>query len=129
MDALSSLPVRTVLPAVRSALAGEGRAVLQAPPGAGKTTGVPLDLLGVPWMEGQRMILLEPRRLAARAAAHRMAHLLGERVGQTVGYRMRMDTRVGPETRIEVVARGAVPGVSRTRTPGILPRGRLPRSH
>ncbi len=81
-------------------------AVLQAPPGAGKSTGVPLALLDAPWLAGQRMLVLEPRRLAARAVANRMASLLGESVGETVGYRMRLDTQVGPRTRIEVVTEG-----------------------
>jgi ATP-dependent helicase HrpB len=80
--------------------------VLQAPPGAGKTTLVPLALRDEPWVAGQRIVMLEPRRLAARAAAHRMAFLLGESVGETVGYRVRMDSRVGPRTRIEVVTEG-----------------------
>lgn len=81
-------------------------AVLQAPPGAGKTTKVPLALLQAPWLAGRRIIVLEPRRLAARAAARRMAAMLGEEVGGTVGYRVRLDTRVGPATRIEVVTDG-----------------------
>jgi ATP-dependent helicase HrpB len=80
--------------------------VLQAPPGAGKTTLVPLALLNEPWLAGQRIVMLEPRRLAARAAARRMAELLGERVGETVGYRVRLDSRVGARTRIEVVTEG-----------------------
>jgi ATP-dependent helicase HrpB len=89
---------------VVEALGDRGRAVLVAPPGAGKTTLVPLALLGAGWVGGGKILLLEPRRLAARAAAQRMAHLLGEAdVGGTVGYRMRLETRVGPRTRIEVV--------------------------
>lgn len=83
-------------------------AVLHAPPGAGKTTGVPLALLGAPWLGDGRILMLEPRRLAARAAARRMATLLGEPVGGTVGYRVRLDTRVGPRTRIEVVTEGVL---------------------
>ena len=81
-------------------------AVLVAPPGAGKTTRVPLALLGAPWLGGARIVMQEPRRLAARAAARRMAATLGEAVGETVGYRVRLDTRVGPRTRIEVVTDG-----------------------
>jgi ATP-dependent helicase HrpB len=100
------LPVDEALPALRAALAGHGAAVLQAPPGAGKTTRVPLVLLDEPWLAGRKLVMLEPRRLAARGAAHRMASLLGERVGETVGYRMRLDTKVGPRTRIEVVTEG-----------------------
>jgi len=82
--------------------------VLIAPPGSGKTTRVPLALLDQPWLEGRRIVMLEPRRLAARAAARHMASLLGERVGETVGYRVRLDTRVGPRTRIEVVTEGVL---------------------
>jgi ATP-dependent helicase HrpB len=83
-------------------------AVLQAPPGAGKTTRVPLALLDEPWLGGARILMLEPRRLAARAAAARMADTLGERVGDTIGYRIRHDTRVGPHTRIEVLTEGVL---------------------
>lgn len=101
------LPVEEVLPALREALAS-GTAVLQAPPGAGKTTRVPLALLEAPWLRGRRIVMLEPRRLAARAAARHMARLLGEEVGETVGYRVRLDTRVGPRTRIEVVTEGVL---------------------
>ena len=80
--------------------------VLQAPPGAGKTTIVPLALLDEAWLEGRKILLLEPRRIAARAAASRMAQLLGEDVGQTVGYRIRMDSCVSDRTRIEVITEG-----------------------
>jgi ATP-dependent helicase HrpB len=93
---------------LRSALRRGGGSVLQAPPGAGKTTRVPLALLGEPWLEGRKIVMLEPRRLAARAAARHMAGLLGEPVGATVGYRVRMDTQVGPATRIEVVTEGVL---------------------
>jgi len=104
--ATPGLPIEAVLPEVRRAL-GRGRAlVLQAPPGAGKTTCVPLALLDEPWLGAGRIVLLEPRRLAARAAAARMAALLGEAVGETVGYRIRLDSKVGPRTRIEVVTEG-----------------------
>ena len=102
------LPITPLLPDIRSTLAGHRRAVLVAPPGAGKTTAVPLALLDAPWLAGQRIVMLEPRRLATRAAAHRMATTLGERVGETVGYRIRLDTRVGPRTRIEVVTEGVL---------------------
>lgn len=99
------LPVHDVLPEIMAALSDGNRAVLSAPPGAGKTTIVPLVLLDQPWCSG-KIILLEPRRLAARAAAGRMATLLGEQVGETVGYRMRLDNRISGRTRIEVVTEG-----------------------
>ena len=99
------LPIDDALPALRAAIAARGMAVLQAPPGAGKTTRVPLDLLASGLITG-RILMLEPRRLAARAAAERMAATLGEAVGHTVGYRMRGEARVGPQTRIEVVTEG-----------------------
>ncbi|HEX6058019.1 MAG TPA: ATP-dependent helicase HrpB [Gemmatimonadaceae bacterium] len=105
---MSGLPIEQALPALRAALGGATAAVLQAPPGAGKTTRVPLALLDEPWMRGARIVMLEPRRLAARAAARRMAATLGEPVGATVGYRVRLDTRVGPRTRIEVVTEGVL---------------------
>ena len=94
------------LPALRRALAQRPAAVLVAPPGAGKSTRAPLALLDEAWAQDGSLILLEPRRLAARAAAERMAGALGERVGETVGLRMRNDSRVGPRTRIEVVTEG-----------------------
>jgi ATP-dependent helicase HrpB len=105
-DAMNSLPIDAQLPALRAALAGRHEAVLEAPPGAGKTTRVPLALLDQPWLAGQRIVMLEPRRLAARAAAERLASELGEQVGETVGYRIRLDSKVGPRTRIEVVTEG-----------------------
>jgi ATP-dependent helicase HrpB len=102
----TGLPVEDVIDELRAALAGVGTAVLQAEPGAGKTTVVPLRLLGEPWMDGGRMLLLEPRRVAARAAAARMAALLGERIGETVGISTRDEHRVSGATRIEVVTDG-----------------------
>lgn len=102
----SGLPVVPVVPELSEALAGRRNAVLCAPPGSGKTTAVPLALLCSPWLAGQRILMLEPRRLAARAAARRMASLLDERVGATVGYQVRFDRRVGPDTRIEVLTEG-----------------------
>ena len=99
------LPIDEALPALRGALAATGMAVLQAPPGAGKTTRVPLDLLAEGLIKG-RILMLEPRRLAARAAAERMAATLAEAVGQTVGYRIRGEAKVGAQTRIEVVTEG-----------------------
>jgi ATP-dependent helicase HrpB len=101
-----SLPIDAVLPQLRDALATRHEAVLEAPPGAGKTTRVPLALLHEPWLAGQKILMLEPRRLAARAAAERLASELGEKVGETVGYRIRLDSKVGPNTRIEVVTEG-----------------------
>ncbi|MCQ9424623.1 ATP-dependent helicase HrpB [Pseudomonas sp. LJDD11] len=101
-----SLPIDAVLPALRQALSTRHEAVLEAPPGAGKTTRVPLALLNEPWLAGQTILMLEPRRLAARAAAERLASELGEKVGETVGYRIRLDSKVGPNTRIEVVTEG-----------------------
>lgn len=103
---LTQLPIFNVLDALQQALNDADEAVLEAPPGAGKTTVVPLALLQADWCAAGKIILLEPRRVAARAAAERMADLLGETVGETVGYRMRLDTRVGPGTRIEVVTEG-----------------------
>ena len=104
--AATGLPIEEVIDELRVALAEVGAAVLQAEPGAGKTTVVPLRLLGEPWMDGGRMLLLEPRRVAARAAATRMAALLGERVGETVGISTRDERRVSGATRIEVVTDG-----------------------
>ncbi|MEL7937197.1 ATP-dependent helicase HrpB [Pseudomonas delhiensis] len=103
---MNALPIDAVLPALRQALSARHEAVLEAPPGAGKTTRVPLALLDQPWLAGQGILMLEPRRLAARAAAERLAAELGERVGETVGYRIRLDSKVGPKTRIEVVTEG-----------------------
>ena len=101
----SRLPVEQVLPRLEAALA-RGHAVLSAPPGSGKTTRVPLALLEAPWLTGRKILVLEPRRPAARMAARFMAGLLGEEVGETVGYRMRMERRVGPRTRVEVLTEG-----------------------
>ena len=103
---MSSLPIDAALPALLQALRSRDEVVLQAPPGAGKTTRVPLALLNEPWLAGQTILMLEPRRLAARAAAERLASELGEKVGETVGYRIRLESRVGPRTRIEVVTEG-----------------------
>ena len=100
------LPVHEALPALKAALREGAAAVLVAPPGAGKTTVVPLELLAEPWIGSGRIIMLEPRRLAARAAAERMAATLGEAVGETVGYRVRMQSRISARTRIEVVTEG-----------------------
>jgi len=103
---MSPLPIEAALPALREALRRHSNALLTAPPGAGKTTVVPPALLDEPWLNGRKLLMLEPRRLATRAAAHRMATTLGDAVGGTIGYRMRLDTKVGPKTRIEVVTEG-----------------------
>jgi ATP-dependent helicase HrpB len=102
----SGLPVVDIIDSLRQQLILRDEVVLEAPPGAGKTTLVPLALLDQPWLTGKKIIMLEPRRLAARAAAQRMASMLGESVGETVGYRMRLDTRVSAATRIEVITEG-----------------------
>lgn len=103
---VASLPIAEALPALRDALARQMSVVLVAPPGAGKSTGIPLALLDAAWLAGGKILMLEPRRLAARAVAARMAELLGEPVGRTIGYRTRLDTRVGPATRVEVLTEG-----------------------
>lgn len=102
----ATLPIYQVLPELRKALGSQRTVILQAPPGAGKSTVLPLELLAEPWLGGQKIWLLEPRRLAARSVAARMAASLGEEVGQTVGYRVRFESRVGPDTRIEVLTEG-----------------------
>jgi ATP-dependent helicase HrpB len=104
----SDLPVSAVLPRLLASLERGPNAVLIAPPGAGKTTLVPLALLDAPWRNDRKILLLEPRRLAARAAARRMASLLGEEAGETVGYLMRMDRRMSAKTRIVVVTEGVL---------------------
>ena len=103
---LPALPIDEALPALTRALQGHTRVLLEAPPGAGKSTLVPLAVLDSPWLAEHKILMLEPRRLAARAVANRMAQLLGEAVGGTVGYRTRLETRVGRNTRIEVVTEG-----------------------
>lgn len=105
---MHELPIYTVLPALKQALAKNNKVVLTAAPGAGKTTRVPLALLDEPWMKNKQMVMLEPRRLAARMAARYMAAVLGERVGGTVGYRVHRDTCVTAATRIEVVTEGVL---------------------
>ncbi len=100
------LPIDAVLDELARTLAGRNAAVLVAPPGAGKTTRVPLALLDAPWAKGKKIIVLEPRRIAARASAERMAQTIGERVGETVGYRVRFGSKVSRATRIEVVTEG-----------------------
>jgi ATP-dependent helicase HrpB len=99
-------PISAVLPELRRVLARENTAVLVAPPGAGKTTRLPLAMMDEPWAQGRRVLVLEPRRLAARAAAEHMARSLGERPGETVGYRVRMEAKVSARTRVELVTEG-----------------------
>ncbi|HET6431351.1 ATP-dependent helicase HrpB [Dyella sp.] len=101
-----AFPITPLLPEIRDALTAHPRLVLEAPPGAGKTTQVPLALLDAPWLAGQKLLMLEPRRIAARAAAQFMAQQLGEPVGQTVGYSIRFESRTSAATRIEVVTEG-----------------------
>ena len=105
-DEFTKLPISEVVEELKAALRDRCEVVLQAPPGAGKTTLVPLALLDEPWLADRKILVLEPRRMAARAAAVRMAQLLGEEVGQRVGYRIRLDTRVSELTRIEVITEG-----------------------
>ncbi|MBI5558698.1 MAG: ATP-dependent helicase HrpB [Deltaproteobacteria bacterium] len=104
-QALSALAIAPALPELRQAL-GAGCAVLAAPPGSGKTTGAPLALLDEPWLAGRKILMLQPRRLAARGAAARMASLLGEQVGETVGFQIRFERRIDRATRIEVLTEG-----------------------
>ncbi len=103
---MNNLPIDEIMLALVSALDGSANVVLQAAPGAGKTTRVPLALLDRPWCQGGKILMLEPRRLAARAAAQRMAQTLGEGVGETVGYRILLDSKVGKNTKIEVITEG-----------------------
>ena len=100
------LPVEEVLPSLVDALAGGTAAVLVAPPGAGKSTLAPLRFLDAPWLAGRKILMLEPRRLAARAVAARLAANLGEALGATVGFRVRLESRVSAATRLEVVTEG-----------------------
>ncbi|MFQ5567775.1 MAG: DEAD/DEAH box helicase, partial [Paracoccaceae bacterium] len=107
-QAFPALPIDPALPGLLAALEAGRNAGLAAPPGAGKTTRVPLALLEAGWAGAGRILVLEPRRIAARTAAERMAELLGEAVGATVGYRIRGETRVSAATRIEVVTEGVL---------------------
>lgn len=103
---MTDLPIYQALPPLREALARHTTVLLQAPPGAGKSTVAPLELLQEPWLAGRKILMLEPRRLAARSVAQRMASLLGEELGHTVGYRVRFESRVSGRTRLEVLTEG-----------------------
>ncbi|MGC1549894.1 MAG: ATP-dependent helicase HrpB [Rhodanobacter sp.] len=103
---INVFPITPLLPEIRDSLAASSRLVLEAPPGAGKTTQVPLALLDAPWLAGAKILMLEPRRIAARAAAQFMSQQLGEEIGGTVGYRIRFESKVSAATRIEVVTEG-----------------------
>ncbi|HTF80883.1 MAG TPA: DEAD/DEAH box helicase, partial [Cytophagales bacterium] len=100
------VPVTEIILQIRKHLSEHNTLIVNAPPGAGKSTLVPLALYQEAWLKGQKIVMLEPRRLAAKTIAQRMASLLGEAVGQTVGYRIRFETRISEETRIEVVTEG-----------------------
>lgn len=102
------LPVTAIIPQVRQYLASGNTLIVSAPPGAGKSTLLPLELMNEPWLNGKKIVMLEPRRLAAGSIAQRMAALLGEPVGRTVGYRIRFETKVSGATRIEVVTEGVL---------------------
>ena len=102
----TTLPIDDALPRLTVALAANNAAVLAAPPGAGKTTRVPLVLLDEAWAKDKKILVLEPRRLAARAAAARMASTIGEQVGDTVGLRVRFGSKISKRTRIEVITEG-----------------------
>ena len=103
---MTDLPIEECLDELRQRLRERDEVVLEAPPGAGKTTRVPLALLEEPWLAGRKVLMLEPRRIAARTAAYRMASLLQETPGQTVGYRMRLESKTGPRTQVEVITEG-----------------------
>lgn len=101
-----NLPVAEIIPAVQKNLHNNSTLIVQAPPGAGKSTLLPLALLNEPWLQGQKILMLEPRRLATRSIANRMAHMLEQEIGNTIGYRIRFENRIGPHTKIEVVTEG-----------------------
>ncbi|MFN8690072.1 MAG: DEAD/DEAH box helicase, partial [Cyclobacteriaceae bacterium] len=101
-----TFPVLDILPHLLSYLASRPVVILQAPPGAGKSTVLPLHVLNQPWLEGRKILMLEPRRLAARSVAMRLAEQLNEEAGQTVGFRMRFETKVSAATRLEIIMEG-----------------------
>jgi ATP-dependent helicase HrpB len=100
------LPIVEVIPEIKKKLEAHNTLILQAPPGAGKSTVLPLQLLNEPWLKGKKIIMLEPRRLAARSVATRMSSILDEPIGTTVGYRVRFDNKTSKQTRIEVLTEG-----------------------
>lgn len=102
---VSELPIREIVPDLNVALQS-GHAVVSAPPGSGKTTLLPLILRAEQWLAGKKIVILEPRRIAARAAAVRMSELIGEPVGRQIGYRIRFESRISPATKVEVVTEG-----------------------
>ncbi len=102
----SGLPVEEILDTLKQQLSERHEVVLEAPPGAGKTTLVPLALIDEPWLKHRKILMLEPRRIAAKTAAHRMASLLNEKPGQTIGYRMRLDSKISKQTKVEVITEG-----------------------
>ncbi|HYM99067.1 MAG TPA: ATP-dependent helicase HrpB, partial [Aestuariivirgaceae bacterium] len=108
METTAAMPVDDVLPELRAALEAHPSAVLVAEPGAGKTTRIPPALENSLWLRGQRIVMLEPRRIAARAAARYMARLKGEETGDSIGYSVRFDSRVSAKTRIEIVTEGVL---------------------
>lgn len=101
-----ALPIQEIIPELKQTLTAQNTVIVQAPPGAGKSTVLPLELLNEPWIKNRKIIMLEPRRLAARAVASRMASLLGEQLGETVGYRVRFENKIGKNTKLEVVTEG-----------------------
>ena len=103
---ISDFPINEIIPNLRSKLEKEPVIILQAPPGAGKSTILPLELLNEKWLGDKKIIMLEPRRLATRSVATRMASLLNEDIGETIGYRIRFENRVSKNTKIEVVTEG-----------------------
>ena len=110
MKLVPPLPIDAILDEVRTALAACASAVLVAPPGAGKTTRVPLALMNESWLRGRKILVLEPRRIAARAASERMAHSLSEAVGERIGLRARMVSKSGPKTASRSSPRASSPG-------------------
>ena len=99
-------PVLDILSTLKTKLAETNVVILQAPPGAGKSTVLPLELMNEPWLEGKKILMLEPRRLAAKSVAQRMASILQEDIGERIGYRVRFESRVGKQTKVEVVTEG-----------------------